>query len=347
MYFMAAALMAGNTSLTFTRSGVADLGASVVTVVGVAMNHETAKAKNAGIIVHLSGVRMESVKTHPYASKSGARRVAGGGKPLSFHCGTHRFVVGPRHGTARARRRVRPQGINAQASVSTRYVRPVKALVYGTAWKEDDTARLVGLALRAGLRAFDTANQRKHYFEAAVGDAIAEAVAAGVVRRESLWLQTKFTHVGGQDRRLPYDPRASVTLQVRESFDSSLLHLGVKVLDSYLLHGPSVARGFAPEDWEAWAAMEAPARRGSREGDRRQQQRDPRAAARACWRAQKKYRRRSCRTAATPAEAARTRTSGPRAAAHGMRVPGLLAAHGEPQAARAGEASEPSPRDTA
>jgi diketogulonate reductase-like aldo/keto reductase len=133
---------------------------------------------------------------------------------------------------------------------------PVNALVYGTAWKEDDTARLVGLALRAGVRAFDTANQRKHYFEAAVGDAIAEAVAAGMVRRESLWLQTKFTHVGGQDRRLPYDPRANVTEQVRQSFDSSLVHLGVKALDSYLLHGPSVARGFAPEDWEAWAAME-------------------------------------------------------------------------------------------
>lgn len=130
------------------------------------------------------------------------------------------------------------------------------SLVYGTAWKEDDTARLVGLALRAGLRAFDTANQRKHYVEAAVGDAIAAAIAAGVVRRESLWLQTKFTHRGGQDHRLPYDPRASVAEQVRQSFASSLVHLRVEVLDSLLLHGPSVSRGFAPEDWEAWSAME-------------------------------------------------------------------------------------------
>jgi len=137
-----------------------------------------------------------------------------------------------------------------------RYVRPVAALVYGTAWKEGDTARLVGLALRAGLRAFDTANQRKHYVEAAVGDAIAGAIAAGVVRRESLWLQTKFTHVGGQDNRLPYDPRARVAEQVRQSFDSSLQHLGADVLDSYLLHGPSVDQGLAPEDWEAWTAME-------------------------------------------------------------------------------------------
>ena len=47
--------------------------------------------------------------------------------------------------------------------------------IYGTAWKEDETARLVGLALAAGFRAIDTANQRKHYHEAgqpwvAVGD---------------------------------------------------------------------------------------------------------------------------------------------------------------------------------
>lgn len=59
----------------------------------------------------------------------------------------------------------------------------VPAIMYGTAWKEDDTARLVRLALDAGFRAIDTANQRKHYFEAAVGEAIA---AAGVPRGEQI-----------------------------------------------------------------------------------------------------------------------------------------------------------------
>ena len=66
-------------------------------------------------------------------------------------------------------------------------------LLYGTAWKEDETERLVRLALRAGFRDFDTANQRKHYHEAAVGSAIAAAIAAKEVRREDLFLQTKFT----------------------------------------------------------------------------------------------------------------------------------------------------------
>jgi diketogulonate reductase-like aldo/keto reductase len=130
------------------------------------------------------------------------------------------------------------------------------SFIYGTAWKEDETRRLVGLALAAGFRAIDTANQRKHYNEGAVGDALADAYAAGIVRREDLFLQTKFTHVGGQDQRLPYDPRAPIARQVRQSFESSLEHLRTSSIDAYLLHGPSTGHGLAREDIEAWQAME-------------------------------------------------------------------------------------------
>lgn len=133
----------------------------------------------------------------------------------------------------------------------------VPTFFYGTAWKEDDTARLVRLALEAGFRAIDTANQRKHYHEAGVGQALASAFADGLVRREDLFLQTKFTHRGGQDHRLPYDPQAPVSTQVRQSFERSLEHLGVSRLDSLVLHGPSVRDGLAPDDLEAWRAMEA------------------------------------------------------------------------------------------
>ncbi|MBX3232223.1 MAG: aldo/keto reductase [Labilithrix sp.] len=130
------------------------------------------------------------------------------------------------------------------------------SFVYGTAWKEDETRRLVGLALAQGFRAIDTANQRRHYHEAAVGEALADAYAAGVVRREDLFLQTKFTHRGGQDHRLPYDANAPVAAQVRQSLESSLQHLGARVVDSYVLHGPSQRVGLAREDLEAWEAME-------------------------------------------------------------------------------------------
>lgn len=43
---------------------------------------------------------------------------------------------------------------------------------------------------------------------------------------------------------------------MEESFASSLEHLGVDRIDSYLLHGPSRAAGLGAEDWAAWHAKE-------------------------------------------------------------------------------------------
>ena len=128
--------------------------------------------------------------------------------------------------------------------------------IYGTAWKEDETKRLTRLAIEQGFRGIDTANQRKHYFEAEVGEAIRGAIGDGVVAREDLFLQTKFTFQSGQDHRLPYDPAASIADQVEQSFASSLQHLGVDYLDSYILHGPSRGLGLNAIDWDAWRAME-------------------------------------------------------------------------------------------
>lgn len=133
---------------------------------------------------------------------------------------------------------------------------PVPRFLYGTAWKEDQTQRLTELALRQGFRGIDTANQRRHYHEAAVGQGIAAAIKSGLVARDDLFLQTKFTFRAGQDHRLPYDPQAPIPVQVEQSFASSLEHLGVDVIDSYVLHGPSQRAGLAPSDWAAWRAME-------------------------------------------------------------------------------------------
>jgi diketogulonate reductase-like aldo/keto reductase len=164
--------------------------------------------------------------------------------------------------------------------------------LYGTAWKEEETQKLTELALQQGFRGIDTANQRRHYHEAAVGQAIASivrsappsplggegpgvrgptsvegqrvaAASAGEgpgmrsLTRDDLFLQTKFTSRQGQDHRLPYDPDAPVPIQVEQSFASSLTHLGVTRLDSYVLHGPTQRRGLASADWDAWRAMEA------------------------------------------------------------------------------------------
>jgi diketogulonate reductase-like aldo/keto reductase len=133
----------------------------------------------------------------------------------------------------------------------------VPRFLYGTAWKEDTTRALTELAIEQGFRGIDTANQRRHYDEAAVGEAVAAVSASGLAAREDLFLQTKFTFRAGQDHRLPYDPAAPIATQVQQSFASSLEHLHTDTIDSYLLHGPQTRSGLTADDWAAWRAMEA------------------------------------------------------------------------------------------
>lgn len=129
-------------------------------------------------------------------------------------------------------------------------------LIYGTAWKQEATAVLTETAVRAGFRGIDTANQKKHYREDFVGDALLALKKQGV-KREDLFLQSKYTYKEGQDHRLPYNPADPYAKQVKDSFENSLKNLHTDYLDSYLLHGPRSGRGLTPEDWEVWAAMEA------------------------------------------------------------------------------------------
>ena len=126
----------------------------------------------------------------------------------------------------------------------------IPTFFYGTAWKEDRTEALTCQAIAAGFTAIDTANQRKHYFEAGVGAALRERPPG------SMFVQTKFTHRDGQDHRLPYDAAADIEVQVAQSCQSSREHLGVEVIDAYVLHGPSSRRGWPDLDRRAWQAME-------------------------------------------------------------------------------------------
>ena len=127
--------------------------------------------------------------------------------------------------------------------------------MYGTAWKEEATDRLVQLAVASGFTAIDTANQVIHYREALVGEALIALNSKGI-KRESLFLQTKFTPVAGQGNRALYDVSATITSQVAQSFEISLKHLHTDYIDSYVLHGPYSAGNLLKEDWEVWAAIE-------------------------------------------------------------------------------------------
>lgn len=127
-------------------------------------------------------------------------------------------------------------------------------IMYGTAWKKDQTARLVEKAVRYGFSGIDTACQPKHYHEAGVGEALAALKGQGL-RREQIFLQTKFTPLPGQDpERVPYHPDAPLAEQVAQSFATSQKNLGTEYVDSLVLHSP-LAR------WDhlltVWQAMEA------------------------------------------------------------------------------------------
>ena len=132
---------------------------------------------------------------------------------------------------------------------------PIPHFMYGTAWKKEDTSQYVQLAVQAGFRAIDTANQIIHYHEALVGEALLALAKQGITR-DRLFLQTKFTPVSGQDQRTPYDPMAPIAEQVAQSFESSLEHLHTDHIDSYILHGPYGRWELEKEDWEVWTALE-------------------------------------------------------------------------------------------
>ena len=124
-------------------------------------------------------------------------------------------------------------------------------ILYGTAWKKEDTERLVAMALREGFRGVDTACQPRHYNEAGVG----AGVAASGLARTDLYLQTKFTPLSGQDpARIPYDPRANPAEQVHQSFEVSLRNLRTSYLDGLVLHSPLPT---GEHTLEVWRAMES------------------------------------------------------------------------------------------
>jgi diketogulonate reductase-like aldo/keto reductase len=66
--------------------------------------------------------------------------------------------------------------------------------IYGTAWKKDETKRLVKEALVAGFRRVDTAAQPRHYQEHLVGEALREAYTEGIVKREDLYVSLGGCH---------------------------------------------------------------------------------------------------------------------------------------------------------
>lgn len=124
-------------------------------------------------------------------------------------------------------------------------------IIYGTAWKKNRTTDLVLEALKCGFRAIDTACQPKHYSEELVGKAIVSARKMGIERKD-LFLQTKFTPLGGQDpNNIPYNKIATLREQVFESFSVSKRNLHTDYIDMYILHSPLFPFAHLQQVWHS------------------------------------------------------------------------------------------------
>lgn len=126
-------------------------------------------------------------------------------------------------------------------------------LIYGTAWKKDKTSELVVKAIKLGFRGIDTACQPKHYNEPLVGEALKLLEKEGI-KREDIFLQTKFTPIRGQDpNKLPYDRNTTLENQIAQSFQTSQKNLNTNYVDSLVLHSPM---DFHELNVKVWKAME-------------------------------------------------------------------------------------------
>src|SRR5260370_42051454 len=88
----------------------------------------------------------------------------------------------------------------------------VPRIMYGTAWKEDRTQSFGLEAIASGFRAFDTANQRKHYVKEEGSAPVRTEIASRTATQEDLHLQTKFTYQHLQHHCLPYDLHCGLTI---------------------------------------------------------------------------------------------------------------------------------------
>ena len=129
-------------------------------------------------------------------------------------------------------------------------------LIYGTAWKKERTADLVVKAIQAGFKGIDTACQPKHYDEPLVGAALQRLKDHGI-ERETLFLQTKFTPLSGQDpKQLPYDKNSPMESQVVQSFETSKKNLQTHYVDSLILHSPVAPHALMMKVWDAMETIQ-------------------------------------------------------------------------------------------
>lgn len=105
---------------------------------------------------------------------------------------------------------------------------------------DDETYSSVRAAIEAGYRHIDTAAIYGN--EEAVGRAVADAISAGDVTREDMFITTKLWN-GDQERG-------------QEAFQESLTKLGMDYVDLYLLHWPAPKNGTFIKAYESMVKIQ-------------------------------------------------------------------------------------------
>lgn len=106
----------------------------------------------------------------------------------------------------------------------------------------EEAVRVVRQAIELGYRHFDTASRYGN--EEALGTAFAQAIAAGDVTREELFVTSKAW------------PDEQGATQVQDAFHNSLRRLGFEFLDLYMIHWPWPQAGRYNETFEAMAQLQ-------------------------------------------------------------------------------------------
>ncbi|WP_167142783.1 aldo/keto reductase [Canibacter zhoujuaniae] len=100
--------------------------------------------------------------------------------------------------------------------------------------ENDEAERIVAAAIELGYRHIDTAKLYRN--EEGVGRAVKQAIDAGKVQREELFITSKLWH---DDH-----------LQAEKALEGSLERAGLDYLDLFLIHWPTPKRGTAPTAWK-------------------------------------------------------------------------------------------------
>ncbi|KAF2247759.1 Aldo/keto reductase [Trematosphaeria pertusa] len=130
-------------------------------------------------------------------------------------------------------------------------------LIYGSSIREHRKPADIRAAFQKGYRGLDTTSTRRFHDEELDGQALRELLASDSpqfsLKREDIWVQTKFSIAFDQSDPWPYDPGDELALQVLKSIQRSLSDLGVEIVDAYFL---SCQLDTFEDTLDAWRAME-------------------------------------------------------------------------------------------